>query len=118
MTHEECALCGSETGKAGPGDGSIFIGGVGPLCEDCYDEAKRTLLEDIGVTEAMPNRIALLEAALRPFADAWPGFQPFDADAPDAICGRHTASHGYVEIRRSDFKQAYEAMNAKQENNQ
>lgn len=43
QTHEECTTCGSLTGNAGAGDGSLFIGGIGPLCEDCYDalNAKR-----------------------------------------------------------------------------
>jgi hypothetical protein len=34
---EYCAVCGEPTGKAGPGDGSIYCNcGAGPLCEKCW----------------------------------------------------------------------------------
>lgn len=36
---EVCVVCSRETGKAGPGDGSLYVldGDLGPLCEPCYD---------------------------------------------------------------------------------
>lgn len=40
---EECAVCHDHTGKAGPGDGSLYCvtGESGPLCQRCYDEHRR-----------------------------------------------------------------------------
>jgi hypothetical protein len=35
---ERCLFCGDATGKAGVGDGSLYVGTVGPFCEHCYDE--------------------------------------------------------------------------------
>lgn len=35
---EYCFCCGEPTGKAGPGDGSIYCEcGAGPLCEECWE---------------------------------------------------------------------------------
>lgn len=37
MKVERCIECDEPTGKAGPGDGSIYLDdGSGPYCEDCY----------------------------------------------------------------------------------
>jgi hypothetical protein len=35
---EECVKCGDYTGKAGPGDGSLYCerDDKGPYCEGCY----------------------------------------------------------------------------------
>jgi hypothetical protein len=35
---EECVKCGDPTGKAGPGDGSLYCerDDKGPYCEECY----------------------------------------------------------------------------------
>lgn len=40
LRYEYCDVCGSETGRAGVGDGSIFCNdcGRGPLCEGCWSE--------------------------------------------------------------------------------
>jgi len=55
--HETCYHCGSATGKAGQGDGSIFDAlGIGPYCEKCWQE-----LAD-GINAALTARIAALEA--------------------------------------------------------
>ena len=43
-----CINCDSPTGKVGDGEDSIFAGGVGPLCEDCF----------AGVKQAMDNHSA------------------------------------------------------------
>jgi len=37
---EYCCTCGSLTGRAGMADDSLYIEGVGPFCESCYE--KRT----------------------------------------------------------------------------
>ena len=34
---ELCCKCGCATGKAGAGDGSIYAGDYGPLCEECFE---------------------------------------------------------------------------------
>ena len=36
--YETCIHCGSHTGKAGADEDSIYLGTIGPFCEDCYDE--------------------------------------------------------------------------------
>jgi hypothetical protein len=35
---EECVKCGDPTGKAGPGDGSLYCerDDKGPYCDECY----------------------------------------------------------------------------------
>lgn len=43
---EECCVCNAYTGKAGPGDGSLYTDeGAGPFCEECY--AKRCPLPEV-----------------------------------------------------------------------
>ena len=34
---EECSRFGAHTGNAGVGEDSLFMNGIGPLCEYCYD---------------------------------------------------------------------------------
>ena len=34
---EYCSKCGEPTGRAGRYEDSIYIGEIGPLCEDCAD---------------------------------------------------------------------------------
>lgn len=45
MDTERCCVCGSETGRAGQADDSIFLDlpdgdSLGPLCEVCREEAQ------------------------------------------------------------------------------
>ena len=55
--HEVCTNCGDYTGKAGPGDGSLYTDeGEGPYCEACYR------------TEQAHERIAALEQRTEPLA--------------------------------------------------
>lgn len=42
--HEECSFCGEYTGRAGKGDDSIYINGIGPYCELCADITRKDLL--------------------------------------------------------------------------
>lgn len=45
-TLERCVECDEETGRAGPGDDSLYgDDGSGPFCEECHDEKWR---QDIG----------------------------------------------------------------------
>lgn len=37
MEHELCAECDKKTGRAGIHDDSLYIGEIGPLCEECHD---------------------------------------------------------------------------------
>lgn len=37
MTYEYCSICDERTGKAGPGDGSLYDDDCGgPYCQRCY----------------------------------------------------------------------------------
>lgn len=36
-TLEHCCECDALTGRAGPGEDSIYFGDLGPLCEECRD---------------------------------------------------------------------------------
>lgn len=36
IERQECILCGAYTGRCE--DDSIYVGDIGPLCEDCLDE--------------------------------------------------------------------------------
>lgn len=39
---ELCIICDEPTGKAGPGDGSLYDDdGHGPFCDDCYEKNER-----------------------------------------------------------------------------
>ena len=43
MDEELCAKCNDTTGKAGPGDGSLYTDdGEGPYCETCFALARVT----------------------------------------------------------------------------
>lgn len=48
---EECQACFSHTGKAGRGDGSLYVelthGEVGPLCNQCYEELHGRWLDTV-----------------------------------------------------------------------
>lgn len=62
MSIEHCINCDEPTGRAGEGEDSIFAGGVGPLCEDCY----------AGIKQAMPSHSADASkmVELRPMSEA------------------------------------------------
>jgi uncharacterized protein (DUF983 family) len=51
---ERCFICDRTTGKAGPGDGSIYWAQSGPWCQECSDTLR-------GEIEADSGRIAELE---------------------------------------------------------
>ena len=36
---EYCSVCDSKTGRAGESDDSIFVDGIGPLCEECQEKS-------------------------------------------------------------------------------
>lgn len=56
MEHEICQLCNCVTGKAGKGDGSLYIGdNIGPLCPDCHDIVSPDF-------EALKNQLAAARA--------------------------------------------------------
>ena len=38
MKIETCAFCNEATGRAGKGEDSIYLDGIGPLCNGCYDK--------------------------------------------------------------------------------
>ena len=42
MEAEKCCICGSETGRAGAADDSLYIDDDGPFCDDCYVQLTRT----------------------------------------------------------------------------
>ena len=42
---EICLFCNCPTEKAGGGDGSLYVGSVGPFCEVCYGETGHAALE-------------------------------------------------------------------------
>ena len=45
MTLEYCCECESPTGRAGRGDGSLYIDDIGPLCEECWTLGQKILEE-------------------------------------------------------------------------
>lgn len=47
---EMCFVCDRPTGKAGPGDGSIYFAGSGPWCPDCAELLRQEVLEDMGLS--------------------------------------------------------------------
>lgn len=56
---EHCLFCNQATGKAGPGDGSLYAGTIGPFCENCYDETG--LEQERAGNAEKDERIRLLE---------------------------------------------------------
>jgi len=60
--YELCVVCGTRTGKAGRDEDSLYLGCVGPLCDDCYDEATAERNE-------LQARVAELEAVARVLAE-------------------------------------------------
>ena len=45
MELEYCFNCGCPTGKAGKGDGSLYLGFLGPFCDECYEDTGVPQLE-------------------------------------------------------------------------
>lgn len=43
--HEMCCNCGNETGKAGRADDSIYVQSYWPLCERCFDEFRKEIID-------------------------------------------------------------------------
>jgi hypothetical protein len=64
---EHCSICDSLTGRAGAADDSIFwLGGViGPLCEECDEQLRSEVLDDIGVDPAEVERLTAEVVAWR-----------------------------------------------------
>ncbi len=68
---EHCCHCDQPTGKAGRGDGSIYIDALdlGPLCEECWHAAVEEIKSDAGISdleaevERLLQRIKELEDA-------------------------------------------------------
>ena len=42
---EYCSECDSKTGRAGISDDSIFVDGIGPLCEECQERLNKMRVE-------------------------------------------------------------------------
>ena len=57
---EHCHFCGDATGRAGIADDSIYLGTIGPFCENCYGETGYYALE---------QRVERLENGLRELSD-------------------------------------------------
>ena len=85
MNIERCCACDDPTGKAGPGDGSLYTdGGVGPFCDSCYTgaqwaDAELTRLRSLAAraedVEGMAQLFWLLDAP-KADPDAWNKFTP------------------------------------------
>lgn len=68
QSYEICIACGNHTGKAGAGEDSIYVGdncGLGPLCEECYDDVLESVTRDfkdqrVGELEAEVERLGVL----------------------------------------------------------
>jgi len=52
---QECIACGSTTGRCT--EDSIYLGPIGPLCEDCYREAKKETDDEIERLRAEVERL-------------------------------------------------------------
>ena len=66
--YEHCCECNERTGRAGPSDDSLYLGSVGPFCEDCVDTWPDKMTEEYGRLMAMnaelTEEIELLQHAL------------------------------------------------------
>ena len=51
--YEHCCECNERTGRAGPSDDSLYLGSVGPFCEDCVDTRPDKMTEEYGRLMAM-----------------------------------------------------------------
>ena len=59
---ELCIHCDDPTGHAGQGDGSLYLGTVGPFCEECFDETGCSGIDDPTAYVARVER--LVEVAI------------------------------------------------------
>lgn len=75
-----CHQCGNETGRCE--DDAIFAGydrcSIGPLCEDCYDDIRRGVIESDSTL-----------SAARELLDAVAMFIEFAEEPPDRNCSCH-----------------------------
>jgi hypothetical protein len=53
---ERCTSCNEATGKAGPGDGSLYVEECGPFCEECH----KRVLEAITPTSSPQTRLRVV----------------------------------------------------------
>jgi len=69
---EMCCKCDEPTGKAGPGDGSIYcpVCSEGPFCEDCWDIHRDMEMETAGQTRDALHKATRDLAALTAERDA------------------------------------------------
>ena len=51
--YKHCCECNERTGRAGPSDDSLYLGSVGPFCEDCVDAWPDKMTEEYGRLMAM-----------------------------------------------------------------
>ncbi len=81
---EHCHFCGDATGRAGIADDSIYLGTIGPFCENCYGETGYYALEQrVEMVEEVLDveRLAAIEhtqwmAWARIVMDEEPGLSP------------------------------------------
>jgi len=63
---EQCCYCNEPTGKAGPGEDSIYWldGNIGPLCETCNAALRQEILSDMGGLPLSPEVEAVVSTGL------------------------------------------------------
>ena len=111
MKIERCCDCDEPTGKAGAGDGSLFQGAYGPLCDKCFDEWP----------DKMTAEVARLKGIIRnhKVAERVPEWQPIET-APNneliligptkrmGVCvGMNHSFEGWVTETPSDWVSIY-----------
>ena len=68
MRYEHCCECDALTGRAGASDDSLYLGTIGPFCEECVNEWPDRVAKDLAVANAAAiasrNRISELEALI------------------------------------------------------
>lgn len=115
LRRETCVVCEAETGKAGPGDGSIYVcdGGLGPLCDECYGVLREEVRTDESSPAAPGHRSGpnpepdLTDAELDLVEQAWT--EDFEVPA-----GLQAVERLLAEVRRSraDVAQLVAALHA------
>ena len=43
---ERCYECEKPTGRSGKGEDSLYVGELGPYCDDCYNECEKLLFKE------------------------------------------------------------------------